>query len=90
LFDFGNALRIWAHVSGSGVFIVQPSGKPGEKRKHGKANVRELETCDSGRVCFPFVGPGVMMWEGDSNGAALWLIDGYDVFVIDTYSCDRP
>ena len=30
------------------------------------------------------------MREEDSHGAALWLIDGYDVFVIDTYSCDRP
>jgi len=31
-----------------------------------------------------------MIGEGDSHGAALWLIDGYDVFVIDIYSCDRP
>jgi len=30
------------------------------------------------------------MGEGDSHGAALWLIDEYDVFVIDIYSCDRP
>jgi len=30
--------------------------------------------------CFPFVSPGVMMEEGDSHGAALWLIDGYDAF----------
>jgi len=31
------------------------------------------------------------MREGDSHGAAaLWLIDGYDVFVIDIHSCDRP
>jgi len=31
-----------------------------------------------------------MMWGGDSHEAALWLIGGYDVFVIDVYSCDRP
>jgi len=58
LFDFGNALMIGAYVSASGVFvesisnaemrdsfeIVQLSGeKPGEKRKHSKASVRELE-----------------------------------------------
>jgi len=30
------------------------------------------------------------MEEGDSHRAALWLIDEYDVFVIDIYSCDRP
>jgi len=30
------------------------------------------------------------MGEGDSDGAALWLMDGYDVFAIDIYSCDRP
>ena len=24
------------------------------------------------------------------SGVALWLMDGYDVFVIDIYSCDRP
>jgi len=29
------------------------------------------------------------MWEEDSHGAALWLMDGYDVFVTDIYSCDR-
>jgi len=30
------------------------------------------------------------MEAGDSHGAPLWLIAGYDVFVIDIYSCDRP
>ena len=30
------------------------------------------------------------MWEEDSHGAALGLIDGYDVFEIDIYSCDCP
>jgi len=57
LFDFGNALRIRAYVSASGMFvegisnagmrdsygIMQLSGKPGEKRKHSKASMRELE-----------------------------------------------
>jgi len=56
LFDFGNALRIRAYDSASGVFvestshaemrdsfrIVQLSGKPGEKLNC-KASVRELE-----------------------------------------------
>ena len=30
------------------------------------------------------------MGEGDSHGAAIWLIDGYDAFVIDIYSYDCP
>ena len=30
------------------------------------------------------------MGEGDSHGVALWRMDGYDVFEIDIYSCDRP
>jgi len=82
---FGNALRIRAYVSASGVFvesvsdagmrdsfgIVQLSGKPGEKpgekRKRGKASVRELEAGGSGRVCFPLVSPGVMMGEGKTG-----------------------
>jgi len=52
--------------------------------------VRESwKTGGSGRVCFPFVSSGVMMWEEDSHGAALWLMDGYDVFVTDIYSYDR-
>ena len=42
------------------------------------------------RVCVPFLSPRVVMREGDSHRAALWLIDGYDVFVTDIYSCDRP
>jgi len=29
------------------------------------------------------------MQEGDLHGVALWLIDGYDVFVIDMNPCDR-
>ena len=75
--------------------IVRLSGKPGdklrEKRKHGKASVGESwKTGGSGIVCFPFVSPGVMMGEGDSHGVGLWLIDGYDVFVIDIYYYDRP
>ena len=40
------------------------------------------------RVCFPFV--SLVTGEGDSHAAALWLIDRYDVLVIDIYSCDRP
>jgi len=30
------------------------------------------------------------MEEGNSHGAELWLMDGYDVSTIDKYSGDRP
>jgi len=74
--------------------IVRLSGKLGEKlrekRKHGRASVRGWKPGDSGIVCFPFVCPGVMMGKGDSHGVGLWLIEGYDVLVIDIYYYDRP
>jgi len=95
---FGNALRIRAYVLASGVFvqsisnagmrdrfgIAQLSGKPVEKPKRGKASVRESRKSDgSGRVCFPFVSPGIMTGgrETDSQGVAQWLMDGCYVFV---------
>jgi len=57
--------RIWNVEMRGGFGIVQLSGKPGEKpgekRKHGKASIGKLEACGSGRICYPFVGPGVMM-----------------------------
>ena len=74
--------------------IVQLSGKPGEKPggkwNHGQASMRDLEDRRSWESLFSFCQPGSSDGEGDSNGAALWLIDGYDVLVNDIYSCDRP
>jgi len=66
--------------------IVQFLGKLGEKRRYGKASVRELEARRQWDSLFSCCQPG----GGDLHGAALWLMDGYDVFVIDIYSCDRP
>jgi len=43
-----------AHIAG------KPGEKPGEKPKHGKPS-------GIGEVCFPFVGPGVMMGEGETD-----------------------
>ena len=40
--------------------IAHIAGKPGEKPKHGKPS-------GIGKVCFPFVGPGVMMGEGETD-----------------------
>ena len=71
MLDFGNALRIRAYVSASGVFvesisnaemrdsfgIVRLSGKLGEKRKHGKASARELEVRRQWETYFSFCQP---------------------------------
>jgi len=58
----------------------------GGGRRYGKASVRELEARRQWDSLFSCCQPG----GGDLHGAALWLMDGYDVFVIDIYSCDRP
>jgi len=47
--------------------IVQLSGKPGEKRKHCKVGVKELEAGGSSGVFVSIVSPGVIMKEGESN-----------------------
>ena len=38
---------------------------------------------------FLLVSPGVLTGEGEIH-IAWCLMDGYDVFVINIYSCDRP
>jgi len=91
---------IRTYVSASGVFVESIShAEMGDGL--GSCNFRESREKSgttggqregwkpggSGIVSFPFVSSGVLMWEEDSHGAALVLID---VFVIDIYSCDRP
>jgi len=72
LFDFRNALRNRTYVAASGVFVesishaemddsfgvMQHWGKPGEKRKHGKASVRELEARQRWDSLIYFCQPG--------------------------------
>jgi len=47
--------------------IVQLSGKPGEKRKHCKTSVKELEARRWESVCFSFGQPGVLTGEGETH-----------------------
>jgi len=80
---FGKVLRMQkcTIISGSCNFFR----KQGEKWKYCKISRKELGARRWESVCFPFVSPEVVMWGEDSHGAALWLIDGYDVFVIDIF-----
>jgi len=72
--------------------IVQFSGKPSEKRKSWKASMKELESRRQKSVFLLFsYQPGSYDEEkGDSHGVAWCLMDGYDAFVDDRHSCDRP
>jgi len=47
--------------------IVQLSEKPGEKRKYCKVSRKELKVRSWESVCFPLVGPGVLMGEGKTH-----------------------
>jgi len=64
-FGFGYAVRVWAFglyvresIANTGMRdsfgIAQLSGNPGEKRRHCKASVRELEARRWESACFPF------------------------------------
>ena len=81
----------WANARRSGGFGTgQLSGKQGKKRKCCKAGVEELEPRKQDRVCSSFVSPRVPPGGmEDSHGVSSWLMDGYDVFVVNIYSCDR-
>jgi len=74
--------------------MVQLSGKPaenpGEKRKHCKASVKDLEA-RRWECLFSFWLAGrVDGGRRDSPEVVWFLMDRYDVPVIDIYSCDRP
>jgi len=81
-FGFGYTVRLWAFglcvresIANAGMRdsfrIVQLSGKPGEKpgekRKHCKASVKELEVRRWEGVCFPFSWPGVLTGKRETH-----------------------
>jgi len=63
--------RVWESIANAGMRdsfgIVQLSGKPGEKRKHCKVSVKNLEAGGSSGVFVAFVSPGVLAAEGETH-----------------------
>ena len=58
--------------------IVQLSGMPGEKWKHSKASMRELEARRQWESLFPFVSQGVMIgglaWSSTIAHRWIWCL----------------
>ena len=85
-------------VGGAGGPSRVGKGKIGESDGGGKnvradmAIARGPGTVRKGFTCEDPVREGTIPLgsHDGGSGVALWHMDGYDVFVIDIYSCDRP